>query len=282
MTGQRPARAPACEICDGTGWAFYEDAKQVRRVAACLCVLGRRKVDGGLMGIERVLSEAEMATRFGPAALQMIADTLPSRLQAAGVPPDWTGRSLASFTERFAGDALLKKYAGAYAHLWLSADRPSDLVLYGPNGTGKSGLATALLRAVIERRQPSRWVSVPTLMVQWRACFNNGPSEAGLLDGLRAPDLLVLDEITGTRASEFVETTITLIVDERQRLGRATILTLNTPDLPEADDGPYLTTLLGPTLMDRLRERGQFWPLRGRSKRRVWKPPAAAQKEWAP
>ena len=60
-----------------------------------------------------------------------------------------------------------------------------------------------------------------------------------------------------------------------EKIFRDILLTLNIPaDVQAADETVYLTTLLGPTLMDRLRERGQFWPMLGRSKRQTWKPPA--------
>jgi DNA replication protein DnaC len=229
-------------------------------------------------GIEKHLGEIELLALFG-GTLPTYAIDHSERVQACGVPKNWSRRTLDTLETAFAADKLTVRYV-RYARAWLdeAIETRTDLVFYGPNGTGKSGMAVSVLRGALEKGDTVRFESVPDLMIAWRELFRvrgeheeAAESEGAMLDRLCRPSLLVLDELTGQRATEFVESTVTLIVDRRQKDQRPTILTLNVPaDLTPNAETEFLAMTLGPRLMDRLRERGQFWPMMGDSKRKAF------------
>ena len=157
---------------------------------------------------------------------------------------------------------------------WLKlpmADR-SDVVLFGPNGTGKTGLAVSMLHACLKDRSTGLFTEVKRLMMRWRDTFRADAetSELGIFDILEVPHVLVLDEWGGEGLSDFVEKALTLTIDRRQKAQVQTIITLNIA--ADVDDGvatEQLVQMFGPSLADRLRERAQFWPIWGKSKRQT-------------
>ena len=77
-----------------------------------------------------------------------------------------------------------------------------------------------------------------------------------------------LDEWGGEGLSEFVEKALTLAIDRRQKAQVPTIITLNlAADVANDVATEQLVEMFGPSLADRLRERAQFWPIWGKSKR---------------
>lgn len=242
-------------------------------VYACLCQRGQAK---RIASITSQITEAERE-QYWPGGVPQAVD--PQRvlelLTAARIPPKFLPWSLASYRERFKSDREQQRYL-KLAEEWIQASERSDLVIFGPNGTGKTGIAIALVRALAEQQQRSEFWTMRELSIAWRDTFRAGArdddgalTEADFLASLVALDLLIVDEVSGQRLSEFVEDTLTMIVDKRQRLQKPTILTMNTPAEAE-DDGAVLAQLLGPTLQDRLRERGQFWPMKGLSRRNTY------------
>ena len=158
------------------------------------------------------------------------------------------------------------------AKQWLAtppAER-SDIVLYGPNGTGKTGLAVSMLHHCLENRRSGLYTEVKRLMMRWRDTFRaeSDTSELGILDMLEVPHVLVLDEWGGEGLTEFVEKALTLTIDRRQKAQVPTIITLNlSAQIANDVATEQLVEMFGPSLADRLRERAQFWPIWGKSRR---------------
>ena len=87
---------------------------------------------------------------------------------------------------------------------------------------------------------------------------------------LDLPHVLVLDEWGGEGLSDFVEKALTLTIDRRQKAQVPTIITLNlAADVDDSVAVEQLVQMFGPSLADRLRERAQFWPIWGKSKRQT-------------
>ena len=240
---------------------------------ACLCRRGQGK---RLASIASQLTDDDRERYWPSGAPTTEPQRVLQLLTDARIPPKFLPWSLASYAERFKADRDQQRYV-KLAGEWVRATPAtrSDLVIYGPNGTGKTGIAIALGRALAELDQVPLFWTMRELAIAWRDTFrpggrdDGGPTEAEFLDGLVAADLLIVDEVSGQRISEFVEDTLTMIVDKRQRLQRPSILTLNIPADAD-DDSAVVTQLLGPTLQDRLRERGQFWPMKGLSRRNTY------------
>ncbi len=150
---------------------------------------------------------------------------------------------------------------------------PPDLILHGGHGLGKTGFTVALVRHLLAADNAVRWWYVPELLLAWQSTFQpGGGGTHEFFQRLVGYDVLVLDEMMGAKATEFVEQTITTVINARQREQRPTIVTLNT--LPSADpraERAALTMMLGPALMDRFAEHGEFWPFHGPSQRPAYR-----------
>lgn len=263
-----------CGTCAG-GYVILRGIRGpgISAAYACLCDAGRGRL-ASTAGVETVQSAAELDALYGGERPTISDSNWRAKLEAAGVPRAWAGFTLDSYRAKFSGDPIALRYV-EYAGVWSrqSHSERSDLIFYGPNGTGKSGMAVSIAREVVMARQTVRCWSLRDLVTAWRDLFRlrmDGeaqPSEPAFVASLVGVDVLILDEIGGDKMTDFVEQTLTGIVDARQKVCRPTLLTLNIPKGPKDGDAAALSALLGPALMDRLRERGQFWPMVGASKR---------------
>jgi DNA replication protein DnaC len=268
--------------------AVYGGTVGVETCVACLCPEGRRRLTQ-MIGIEEKLSAEDIATMYPEGSVPAADPRLMEQLTRASVPVACQGWTLASYKERFSDQkATADLITKADAWLQAAPADQSDWVLLGPNGTGKSGFAIALLRAAVEAGHSAQFWTVKQLSIVWRASYDaqlmerrgTTKREVELLEQLVEPDVLVLDEFGGTTLTDFVESTITLIVDSRQKQYRPTLLTLNV-SAADCEGGrkqmhSRVTAMLGPTLSDRLRERAQWYPLTGASQRRAWGKDAVA------
>ena len=123
------------------------------------------------------------------------------------------------------------------------------LTLAGPAGTGKTHLAVAITRALIERGVSAVIVNVPLLLVSFRGTFRGEHPERfdQMLDLLCRCDHLTLDDLGRERPTEWVQETLYLVVNARYEECLATSVTTNlSPD--------ELRARLGEPILDRLVE----------------------------
>jgi DNA replication protein DnaC len=238
--------------------------------ARCLCRQGQRK-SPAIASMGSVYDAASLARMF-PAGLPAAVDPLPGLMTAAGVPARGIVWTFDSYRAHFSQTPMAVRYA-EYGPLW--AKKPlaqrSDLVLYGTHGVGKSGFTVALARQLLAQGERVKWWYVPELLLAWQATFSGKGDTHAFFEELVGYDVLMLDELMGQKATEFVESTLTTIVNARQRAERPTILTLNVTAASADAERRELTTLLGTALMDRLAEHAELWPFRGASQRPVYK-----------
>lgn len=272
--GVVPSHTGDCGVC-ASGWVTFVGADGLPTAYACACGLGAGKQKFA-RPILAVLTPEEVRDLW-PRGLPASTSTLMDQLTAAGLPPAWHPHTLETYREAFGTSSSVKRHLGLAAE-WLAqpTDARPDLVLFGPNGTGKTGLAVGLVQGMVRRGDRPVFADARLLMLRWRETFKDGgESESSMLASLVMAPLLVVDEATSTGSSDWVERSLTLLVDQRQRHKRPTVLTLNLP----ATDGdgralmpmeypPMLGAALGPALYDRLRERAQFWHVDGASRRR--------------
>ena len=246
----------------------------------CLCVLGQRKPAHVFGQDLRVLGADAVTELFPDGVPDVQVPDASGAMGRAGVPPLMTTWSFATYSENPRLTAAFHKKFLRTAADWVATDlaERSDVVLFGPNGTAKTGLAVAMLRGALAGAETVRFETAKLLATKWRGTYGRkGDPAAGqspeedLLDALTRVDVLLIDEIGGTRLSEFVEDTLTMLVDLRQKSFKPTLLTVNV-GREESDPTQAMATLLGTALFDRLRERAQFWPLVGKSARPLLKP----------
>jgi DNA replication protein DnaC len=219
-----------CEFCDDTGWKPV-DEDGVRRVVRCDC----KRAEAGQM-----------------------------RLASANIPRRYQHCTIANFT---AYNESLKKAAAMAERL--AQDFPSvgrGLFFEGQPGVGKTHLAVAMLKQVIERTG-ARGIFYDTrdLLRLIRSTYDASTrtTELEILRPVMTADLLVLDDLGAEKTSEWVEDTMNLIVNTRYNERRLTIFTSNYKDIPDDTDPNALLFRIGHRMRSRLHEMCDFEVLDG-------------------
>ena len=219
-----------CEFCDDTGWKPVED-NGVRTVVRCDC----KRAEAGQM-----------------------------RLASANIPRRYQHCTIANFT---AYNESLKKaaaVAGRLAEEFPAAGR--GLFFEGQPGVGKTHLAVAMLKQVIERTG-ARGIFYDTrdLLRVIRSTYDASTrtTELEILRPVMKADLLVLDDLGAEKTSEWVEETMNLIVNTRYNERRLTIFTSNYKDIPDDTDPNALLFRIGHRMRSRLHEMCDFEVLDG-------------------
>lgn len=127
--------------------------------------------------------------------------------------------------ETYPKDAQSKE-ALAKVKAWLREDPLPNLILYGPIGTGKSGLAWSAVRELIETRLvPARFVNYLDYLEALRQSYGGAKSPPELD---RCP-VLVIDDLGAERPTEWAAEQTGMLVERRSRNGLTTVVTSNYP-----------------------------------------------------
>lgn len=161
--------------------------------------------------LARAAAIAAAAPRTGPPSGRPLAPAV-DRVQAT-VPRRFHGAALDEFDARLADP--LREWASA------APRGRSSVVLLGPAGSGKSRLAAAVCRRVLERGPDRvRWWTEADLLDACR------PGGAGERDA-RMVEVLVLDDLGAAAPTEWGVAQLLAIVDARWRDELPTIATTN-------------------------------------------------------
>jgi len=221
-----------CPFCDDTGWKPIE-ANGVRRVVRCECW----RADF----VARQLREARIPLRFAKATLDNF--------------------------ERGTNDQLAAwREATAFVEAFTVRDRDRGILFYGPNGVGKTHLAVAVLKQVIES-SGARGLFYDTrdLLRVIRSTYDASTrtTELEILQPVMTADLLVLDDLGAEKTSEWVEETMNLIVNTRYNERRLTLFTSNYQDIPDDTEPNSLIFRIGHRMRSRLHEMCEFIEMDG-------------------
>ena len=181
-------------------------------------------------------------------------------MDTARIPPRYARCNLQNFVV-YPNEKLI----GALAHAKRFAQGfpavTKGLCLIGPPGIGKTHIAVAVLRDVIERTHVrGLFYDVRDLLRVIRSTYNPvvRTAEMDILRPVMDAELLVLDDLGAEKPSEWVEETINLIVNTRYNERRATIFTTNFEDVPDEADLDSLRVRVGFRLHSRLHEMCDF------------------------
>jgi len=187
-----------CPLCGGTGWKIVER-------------------DG--------LSAAERCECLG-------RDRTAELLEKARIPVNYRNDRFENFSDRGSPElrmilTLLLRYCEEFPH----AD-PPGLLLAGEPGTGKTHLAVAVLKRLIENGFPGVFMDYQMLLERIRASYDplSGESPREAYETALEAEVLLLDDLGAHRVTDWVEDTVTSIITHRCNQRRPLIATTNLPD----------------------------------------------------
>src|SRR5215467_4809672 len=147
------------------------------------------------------------------------------------------------------------------------------LLLVGPVGVGKTHLAVAILRELIERYQvPGLFYQFGALLRRIQDSYNpvSQTSELAVLQPVFDANVLVLDELGASKPTDWVRDTMMQIINTRYNDKRLTIFTTNYTDKRsnEKDTSELLEDRVGVPLRSRLYEMCRTVQIEGEDYRR--------------
>lgn len=218
-----------CPICQGSGWKTLPGPE--KRVARCDCRTRLRA--------EKLLELARIPKRY-------------EHCDFAGFETDFKGAHPSLAPACLLAARFVEEYPG----------HESGLLLLGPIGVGKTHLAVAILKALIEHK------GVHCLFYDYRELLKEiqnsyNPSvattELEVLRPVFEAEVLVLDELGAVKPTEWVWDTVSHILSTRYNDKRTTIITSNFADQPAAlvagPRGAAREETLGDRIGERMRSR---------------------------
>jgi DNA replication protein DnaC len=226
-----------CPTCHDTRWKIVE-RDGVRRATRCDCWRA--------ITTERLVADARIPKRYVHCTLDnfITYDNEKLHLAVAGA----------------------RRFADAFPVV------DKGLFFVGPPGIGKSHLAVAVLRQVIERcGARGLFYDVRELLKVIRSTYSSEvkATEIEVLRPVMEAELLVLDDIGAEKTSEWVEETMNLIVTTRYNERRLTIFTSNHEEKEDREDPDSLLARVGFRMHSRLYEMCEFLEYQGADYRHI-------------
>jgi DNA replication protein DnaC len=207
-----------CPSCGGTGWELIEG----RGVRPCPCKKNARA--------DLLIAQARIPNRFAHCGLDNFELIQPSLHRAL---------------------MTTKKFVEEYPLVDVG------LLYLGRCGVGKTHLAVAALKELIKKGIAGLFYDFRDLLKEVQDSYNPNTrtSELKILSPVFEAEVLVLDELGASKPTEWVQETITHIINKRYNDKKVTIFTSNYLDIPLGTSyDETLTDRVGVRLRSRLHE----------------------------
>jgi len=227
---------PFCPNCGGSGWERIGSTASVKR---CSC--------GDTNRLTRLLAEARIPRRYEHCDLESYIPNDPSQKKAK---------------------AAVGKFIDQYPVIDVG------LLFLGTCGVGKTHLAVALLKQVIQKTGDNGlFYDFRDLLREIQASYNSvsQTSELDILGPVLEAKILVLDELGANKPTAWVRDTIAHIINCRYNDKRLTVFTSNYLDVPSRSGEETLTDRIEVRLRSRLHEMCKVIEIRGKDFRYEYK-----------
>jgi len=189
-----------------------------------------------------------------------------SHYNDAGIPARMHRCQLENFEDKGGTQGEVKAHLKRFRQAFRPGNR--GLLLWGPPGTGKTHLATALLHYfTLERGYTARFQDFFHLLSDLKAAYGLNRSEDAILGPLVDVDVLVIDELGKGRASEWEISVLDQLVSRRYNAQKTIVATTNF-DVTDTAPGPdaasaRLIDRVDGRIYSRLREMCDFHEVNG-------------------
>lgn len=178
-------------------------------------------------------------------------------LEAARIPRRYEECSLGNYQPATDNGSQLRAFNYAYrlAREYPAVDR--GLLFMEPCGVGKTHLAVAILRELIEKKGvPCLFYESGALLKEIQNSYNpvSQTSELAVLAPVIEAEVLVLDELGATKPTDWVKDTMMQVINTRYNDRRMKIFTTNYRDERDQPSGEILEDRTGARLRSRLYE----------------------------
>lgn len=200
------SQAKACPLCGGTGWKPVEQ-EGLRRVAPCDCQVETAQT--------RRLAAARIPPRYEHCSFENFQ-----------FPPHDNPAYTESLREAyFQAQRFVQEYP---------VQSDFGLLFMGPCGAGKTHLAVAILRALVEKGGDCLFYDFRELLKAIQDSYNpiSQTTELQVLSPVLETEILLLDDLGASKPSDWVRDTVAHIINTRYNDKRITLITTNYPDAP--------------------------------------------------